>query len=415
MKVLFVDSTVIGENSPTGATLANITKGIPNCEFLQYCIDYDPEFHTPCFPTIYEEKKTNLLFYILKSIYRKKYAKKTFAGCYEVNVSTKGSSLGLIAKFLLDLIPHCLSKKAINKIKDFNPDVIYSLGGTITSLRMTYKLSEVLDTPVVLHIMDDWFTTKYKDCSWTRIGNRIVNRAAEKVLTRTRMNIGICEKMADHYSQKFSIPFSYAMNCIDEVRKYDFNEHERLRFVFSGGIHGGREESLYRIGKLIRETCEFNERINFEIYTSNNCLERYKKALLPVASLYEYVPKEKMFDNMGNADVLVHVESFAPDEIEYFRYSLSTKIPEYMSVGRPVLCYGPKDIATVSYIQKNNVGICAENDDEFILAITKLLNKCVREEIGKNAIRCAENEHLVSVVAMRVLSVFEKTVILWKA
>ena len=39
------------------------------------------------------------------------------------------------------------------------------------------------------------------------------------------------------------------------------------------------------------------------------------------------------------ADILVHVESFEKSNM-ICNYSMSTKIPEYLSIGRPIICFG---------------------------------------------------------------------------
>lgn len=409
MKVLFVDSTVIGENSPTGATLNHVFQSMKDVEVLQYCIDYAPEFHTPSFDTVYEDKKYNPFFFCIKSLYRKKFSQRVSESNYETNVSTKGSTMGNTAKFVLDCIPHRVGPEEMRRIRAFAPDVIYALGGTITTLRVAYKLSVLLDCPVVLHIMDDWFSTKYLDCKLTKYGNRLINQWAQKVLKRTVYNIGISEKMARHYEDVFKLPFSNAMNCITELHETPQPDQKPLRFLFSGGIHGGRETSLYEMGKLIKASEKLSENIKLVIYTSSVCLEKYRDLLSPVAEMHEYVPRSELYANLAGADVLVHVESFQQSEIDYFRYSLSTKIPEYMSTNRPILCFGPEEIGTVSYVAEHGVGLCAADAATVQTAMNELLNLERRKQLGQKGLQVARDDHLTDNVAARVRAVLDKS------
>ena len=110
----------------------------------------------------------------------------------------------------------------------------------------------------------------------------------------------------------------------------------------------------------------------------------------------------------------MHCESFDATEVKYFKYSMSTKIPEYLSVGRPILCYGPNDVCTVSYLRENEVGFVVENDQELIMAINKLQDIKTRVALGKNAIEVAKRDHLVKNVSDRVEDVFRINMSLWE-
>lgn len=406
MKVLFIDSNLIGDNSPTGHTLKNITNGIPDCTFLQYCLDYDAKYHTPVYNVIYETKSNNFLFFIVKSLYRKILKVNTnpeHVKTSTVSDSGKESAFVIFLKMIIDMIPHHVGRHNLQKIIGFKPDVIYSLGGTITVLNMTKKLSRKLNVPVVMHIMDDWYGTLYNESIITRGGHKKATKLMDEIMEATTCNLAISEKMANYYEKKFNKPFSSVMNCIDSLHPQPLPNNDVLRFVFSGGLQGGRTESLKKIGEIIQSNSLLKGKIRLAIYTSRNYVERYKNYFDADVQLSEYVNKNKMFENLGQADVLVHVESFEQDEIDFYQYSLSTKIPEYMSVGRPILCYGPEDIGTVSYIKEKEIGIVASNLEELIEGIVLLTQDGeYREKLGRRALEVAEKEHLQQVAQKTV-------------
>lgn len=66
LKILAVKLMVIGDRTATGRILNHILNNIPDSEILQYCLDYDKSYHTPTVKTIYEDKKSNLLFFYVK-------------------------------------------------------------------------------------------------------------------------------------------------------------------------------------------------------------------------------------------------------------------------------------------------------------------------------------------------------------
>lgn len=111
----------------------------------------------------------------------------------------------------------------------------------------------------------------------------------------------------------------------------------------------------------------------------------------------------------------MHVESFDEEEIEYFKFSMSTKIPEYLSVGRPIFCYGPDEIATVAYLAEKKVGIVATKSHDIKPALYKLvLDRTLRAELGSQAAKIAQEEHLGSVVGKRMEDVFRGAMAMWK-
>jgi glycosyltransferase involved in cell wall biosynthesis len=60
---------------------------------------------------------------------------------------------------------------------------------------------------------------------------------------------------------------------------------------------------------------------------------------------------------LATADVLVHVESFDEDIARFTRLSLSTKLPEYLASGRPLLGIGPQALASMKYIRECGAGL----------------------------------------------------------
>lgn len=79
------------------------------------------------------------------------------------------------------------------------------------------------------------------------------------------------------------------MNTIPALSVQPSPENPCKRLVFSGGLHGGRAESLYQIGRLIQADKELSSKAHLYVYTSKGNMERYGRALSSVASVLEYV------------------------------------------------------------------------------------------------------------------------------
>lgn len=66
---------------------------------------------------------------------------------------------------------------------------------------------------------------------------------------------------------------------------------------------------------------------------------------------------------MEQSHFLLHVESFDKRNRTYVRYSVSTKISEYLSSNRVVLAYGPHEVASMQLLKDNNLGCCLTDLD----------------------------------------------------
>src|SRR5690606_24501897 len=98
----------------------------------------------------------------------------------------------------------------------------------------------------------------------------------------------------------------------------------------------------------------------------------------------------------SEADILMLPYDFSPLSLKFIRYSIPTKLPEFMISGTPIIIFAPAETAIVKYSQKNNCArIITENNSgkisEEILELIR--NKSLREFIGSNAKKVAEQNH----------------------
>ncbi len=415
IRTLFVGHCVPGDSNPTGNTLAQIFQGSRKIDFLQYVLDYDPSRHGSLFRSVYISPVRSWLYYLLKRLYRNNQGSSlgTLAVAQSAN---KANPMVELAKAATNTLPVALSRASLKEVDAFRPQVVYTLCENITTLAHAVKMSERYQIPIVCHMMDDLETTIYSNTAWTSPWRRRYLRLLNKAMARSVVNLAISPTMAREYEQRHGKPFSYAMNCIEETHPHAQTANAPMRMVFSGGLHGGRADSVAAIANAIRNTPELAESLRLSVYTSDKNIALYGKQLSGLVELAPYVPREQMYENLGSADILLHVESFTPEERAFFRLSMSTKLPEYMSVGRPIFCYGPSEICTVSYIRENHIGVVAEEEAHIREALLELVtNAHKREQLGNHALELAEKEHLKAAVSERVYQVFRETLTSWQS
>lgn len=279
-----------------------------------------------------------------------------------------------------DLSRICLTKKDMQEIRAFAPEVIYTLGGGVASLKMAYRLSRKLRIPIVMHFMDNWrHCIQWEENPLLKHYKKQLRGYCNRCYQRSNGCIAISPKMAEVYTEETGIPHSTVMNAVNVS---DFYTAPRpgdgvFRFVYAGGLHLGREKGLYRIAEAIREVAaEKNKAAEFLIYTSPENIAAYQDAFREFEEVrfLPAVPHDGIRKVFAGADFLVHTESNDLMKNEFFRYSISTKIPEYLASGRPVLFFGPSDIYLYTFLTEAGVAVTAPDADALSREIASALD-----------------------------------------
>ena len=407
MRVLYVGYILLADNNATGKTLNSIFKN-SNIEVLQCCTDYDCSRHSTEWPSVYISKRRSILYYMIKSIYRCIFERSRKFKANVIGV-VSGHDKNVFVSFaqgILDISHKSVSTETLRVLDEYRPDIIYTLAENISVLKISKLFSERYNAPIVCHIMDDIESSIYSEGLLTLPLRKKYLNLSQSIYSRFKWHLTISEKMAKEYTHRHNCSYGFAMNCIFKVYPSPQPKNTPIKIVFSGGLHGGRNASLLKIAKVINNDKFLREHISLQIYTSMNNIQS-NLDLVQVCHVNEYVPEDKIIENLASADILLHVESFEKEEIEYFRYSMSTKLPEYMSVGRPILCYGPMSINTVSFIRTHNVGLVAENIEELISSLYMLMDESIREQYAKTAVSVAKSYFLSESIHKNIYTVFE--------
>jgi glycosyltransferase involved in cell wall biosynthesis len=85
------------------------------------------------------------------------------------------------------------------------------------------------------------------------------------------------------------------------------------------------------------------------------------------------VEPEHVVSTLRRGAIVLHVESRAPDVSTFTRLSVSTKLPQCLASGRPILAYGPSQLASMRLVTRSGAGLIAEAPEQLVTAISKLL------------------------------------------
>lgn len=411
-RILIVNAQSMYDRNATAITLRSIFSTYNSDKVMEVYypqVEQSEKEHDIGIYSIKLQEKTFPINYFIRRMISRKFIQRYNAHLPIADIRSKTSQNSIRAKLkllVLGLI-NCspligIDKEIADTVDSFSPDVIYTLGGDIIPLTMALYFSKRYGScPILIHYMDNWLETKYAGCGINRLFRHVLLKKLSRVQQCGNAALVISPMMAQHYDNLFTkIRHFPLMNCIDLSDYTNKQKHIRNQqtFVYAGGLHLNRHKQLIMIEKAIRIANETGENAStgkILIYTSEKDREQFEKCFdQRITCFLPYVPHNQIQIVYETADVLVHVEDFDPGLISFTKYSISTKISEYMHSGRPILCYAPKNIAVYKYIESISSGICASSDFELQNAIMICLNDESRlAEMGANGRKAALSAH----------------------
>jgi len=341
--------------------------------------------------------------YMVRRIMRKLINEDSKNSTFQI--SSKQSGLDItktFVKYLSDSLFVCNKNSFLYEaISQFGPQVIYTIGESLFTLKACLFFAGEFKIPVVIHYMDNWRETLYPDKGVLKILNLLLNRTLNEVQDKVNNALVISPKMKEAYSlQNPNIEYRVLLNSVPDSwfqlnAKQTDTQKDTITFAYIGGLHLGRWKSLLDIEKSIKELAKCGIKARLFIYAPQKDSNEFSHEFDAGITVFKgFLPHDQISIAYEHADILVHTESFEQQVIEYTKYSLSTKIPECMATGKPILCYAPKVLAVSEYIDNVQAGIVVDNYNDLLEAVYKLASsQAIQTELGQNGIRTVRDHH----------------------
>lgn len=247
-------------------------------------------------------------------------------------------------------------KGGLNRwLKEQRPDLIFFVGGnSVFSHCIAVSLSQRLNIPLVTYFTDDYVINPPTDfyLAWLK-------RIYSVTINQSRKLFAIGRQMAYDYSVLYKKDFEPIMNIVDipETLPCKKKYHDDFVIGYFGGLHLGRADEICRFACFIEENLPLylKNKIKIKVY-SFATLSSESNSLFNKFSIIKEngVSGDKLKEAMDNVDIFLHVESSKPEYHYITKLSVSTKIPEYMSFAKPIIAFGPADVASFRVIAEVN-------------------------------------------------------------
>ena len=290
------------------------------------------------------------------------------------------------------------SKEFFQWVDDFKPDILYVQVSTRKDFSFTQSIYSYLKIPLVIHVMDDWPSTISNTGILKKYWFRKIDTEFRALLDRASLLMSISDQMSEEYEQRYHKKFISFHNPVDIDRWKPFQKNDvKLNgvpsFLYAGRIGIGIDSSLMSIARAIQSLSgELRMELKFILQTKE------KAAWFDDFSCVDhrsYQPYAEVPRSLSQSDFLVLPYDFSEEATQYIKFSMPTKVSEYMISGVPILIFAPENTALVRFAKKMNIAIIVTDNNITSLCNTikeSIQNENTRMAFSRNAIQVAEEK-----------------------
>ena len=409
MRILFISASPLKKEISVGNTFLNLFSGMEDMEFASIYTRAgkpDAAIHQGFCMT---EKM------LLKNLLGKgpagvKIKPQTMEGTTlstseEKKISFMKSRRWTIFFWIQDLIwriGRWRSKELEDFVEDFKPDIIFTLFSSTSFLnRIILHIKEIAKVPLVVYTWDNNYSIKRVMVSPLKWLHHCMNRCPmRKVAKKADLLYAISNVQKTDYEKAFRKECTVLTKGADFTGNIPVNTelNRPLQLLYTGNIALNRWKSLAHIANVLEKINQNEAKVQLRIYTGNTVTEKMRTMLQRGESsfLMGSVSADEVVKLQQNADILVHVEAMDLKNRLLVRQSFSTKLVDYFHQAKCVFAVGPKEVASMDYLIKNDAAVTATNEKEIEEKLRSLIeNPGMVREYGDKAWECGKKHHQI--------------------
>lgn len=410
-RILIITSNNFNLVSGGGITLTNLFRGWPSERIANLHEDRMPEDASVChnfYRLTEEEIRWRRPFSLARRWYGRIKEQDGRSGGQAGNPEPSPAKrwLAVIKQGMGEGVPKYarLTDRLMTWVQDFRPTLLYGFLGSLEQIDLTRQLTQRLQIPLAIHMMDDWPAVLYRRGWLAPIAGPMVRRALTQVLDEAAVRLAICEPMCREYEGRYGHRFLSFQNALDIERWLPFSRTDwkagspfLVRYVGSI-VPDGQRDSLTDIARAIADLAAGGVSIQLRIHAPRHESAYLRACGIPGEALHLDGPPDpaSIASLLAGADLLVLPYNFDARSARYIRLSLPTKAPAYMVSGTPVLVYAPGEVATADYAAREGWGyvVASPGQAGLMTALKKLMtDEPLREQLGRRARHVAQANH----------------------
>lgn len=414
LKVLILNQP-FDSNTGGGITLSNLFASWQRKNLAVACSGYlltahtNPELCDNYYQLGSKERKWVFPFNLFSRTYYS--GAITLTNSSKKNVVVKKSKLRdkLISTYMIPMFDYFglshfaakvdLSPEFCKWVNEFDPAVIYAQATTREDILFCLKVNRYFKKPMVFHMMDDWPKTIGAKGLMNEYWEKKINTELKMLFDQTDVALSISDYMAEEYERRYGKKLTTFHNPIHldfwkKAQRKDYRFNDDLSILYAGRVGLGIEKSLKNIAKAIEKVnSDIGVNLKFVLQIKDEPIWTREFKCVQHSS---FVPYEELPRVFAESDFLILPYDFSEESLNFIRYSMPTKAPEYMVSGTPIIIFAPEDTALVKYAKRLDwAEVVTENSIDVLADTIKQLVKdeVRRKKIAQNAIHIAEQNH----------------------
>lgn len=240
--------------------------------------------------------------------------------------------------------------------------------------KIALYVAERYQIPIVSCIGDDYyFNLRFSLNPFYLIYKGLYRRFVRGLFRYPGSAIYISDKIRDKYNSEFGLDGD-TVYLTSEISRKPFTplNTDQPLITYFGNIRMGRNKSLCDIADSLRQ---IDPNWKLEVY-SNEADESYYNILKQNTGIVYggSIPYSKVKEKMLQSDITVIVEGFAKKEVEFSRYSLSTKAADALASGCAILVYGSEECGIIEYMKSTEAAMVCTDREQLTDCIQKLVD-----------------------------------------
>jgi glycosyltransferase involved in cell wall biosynthesis len=296
-------------------------------------------------------------------------------------------------------------KEGQRLIKEEKIDLIFSTAPPMSAHLIARSLAKKSVLPWIADFRDPWTDVfYYHRLKRTRMALALDRKLEKSVLGSANAVITVSPTIAKLFAAKASNSYHVIPNGFDEDDFHDrapLPDDGKFHIVHAGHLASNQNPiGLWRtLKKMIDERPAFERKLQLDFYGAIHEKVRHsltEHGLEHYAAFFDYIPHDQLLAVMKRAALLFFV---VPDTT-YAKGILTSKLFDYMGVGRLILGIGPEDGDAAEIIRQTRIGrMINDADHEQMLSFFILLQEKGAESFQYPATMPFTREHLTKLLA----------------